>query len=100
MRGRAQVEAKVIHAHPDCGNGVSWSLELRRGSERRRLAGGEIDLGKAAKIDPIDNLGIESGDLISLVIGPRGNNHACDLTHVDLSNSRIHRFRTKLDLVA
>ncbi len=85
MRGRARVEAKVIHAHPDCGNGVSWLLELRRGSERRRLAGGEINRGKAAKIDPIDNLGIESGDLISLVIGPRGNNHACDLTHVDLT---------------
>ena len=86
MRGRARVEAKVIHAHPACGNGVSWSLEkLRRGSERRRLAGGEIDCGKAAKIDPIDNLGIESGDLISLVIGPRRNDHACDLTHVDLT---------------
>ena len=85
MRGRARVEAKVIHAHPDCGNGVSWSLELRRGSERRRLAGGEINLGKAAKIEPIENLAIESGDLIALVIGPRGNNHACDLTSVDLT---------------
>ena len=39
IRGRARVEAKVVHAHPGCGNGVSWSLELRRGSERRRLAG-------------------------------------------------------------
>ena len=28
---------------------------------------------------------MESGDLIALVIGPRGNNHACDLTYVDLT---------------
>lgn len=84
MRGRARVEARVVHAHPDCGNGVSWSLELRRGSERRRLAGGELDLGKAAKIEPIEDLGVESGDMIALVIGPRGKNHACDLTSVDL----------------
>jgi Protein of unknown function (DUF1592)/Protein of unknown function (DUF1588)/Protein of unknown function (DUF1587)/Protein of unknown function (DUF1585)/Protein of unknown function (DUF1595)/Planctomycete cytochrome C len=84
FRGRARVEAKVAHAHPGCGNGVSWSLELRRGSERRRLAGGEIDVGKSAKIEPIENIGVELGDLIALVVGPRGNNHACDLTSVDL----------------
>ncbi len=100
IRGRARVEAKVVHAHPDCGNGVSWSLELRRGSERRRLAGGEIDLGKAAKIEPIENIGVESGDLIALVIGPRGNNHACDLTSVDLMIRESVDFRTELDLVA
>ena len=64
-------------ASPGC-----WSYAGERTSTAR---GGEIDLGKAAKIDPIENLGIESGDLISLVIGPRGNNHACDLTHVDLT---------------
>ena len=66
LAARVRVEAAVAHAHPDCGNGVSWSLELRRGGGRRRLAAGELDLGKSANIAPIDDLAIQQGDLISL----------------------------------
>ena len=84
IKGRARIEAKVVHAHPECGDGLSWSLELRRGSERRRLAGGNVDRGQAAKIEPIASLGLHPGDLVCLVIGPRGD-HSCDLTQVDLT---------------
>ena len=31
-----RVEGRVQHAHPECGNGVTWSLELRRGAVRQR----------------------------------------------------------------
>ena len=30
-----RVEGVVQHAHPECGNGVTWSLELRRGATRQ-----------------------------------------------------------------
>ncbi len=89
MSSLARIEARVLHAHPACGNGVSWSLELRRGGERRRLAGGDLDVGKPAKIDPVEKLRIQEGDFLSLVIGPRGNNHSCDLTEVDLTVREI-----------
>lgn len=79
-----RVEVGVKHAHPECGNGVTWSLELRRGSTRRRLAAGIAQGGKEQKIAPIEGLGIQAGDLVSLAIGPRDGNHSCDLTAIDL----------------
>ena len=41
-----RVEGRVQHAHPECGNGVTWSLELRRGAVRQKLAAG---VSKGAK---------------------------------------------------
>ena len=79
-----RVEAKVQHAHPECGNGVTWSLELRRGSTRQRLAAGTAQGAKEVKFGPLENLAVQPGDLVSLLIGPRDGNHSCDLTAVDL----------------
>lgn len=79
-----RIEGAVTHAHPECGNGVTWSLELRRGTTRQRLATGVSAGAKEVKIGPIDNLAIQTGDLVSLLIGPRDGNHACDLTDVQL----------------
>ena len=40
-----RLEGTVTHAHPECGNGVTWSLELRRGADppaaRHRRGGRE-----------------------------------------------------------
>src|SRR6185503_14132640 len=38
IAGRFRVAATIQHAHPECGNGVTWSLELRHGGNRRRCA--------------------------------------------------------------
>jgi hypothetical protein len=79
-----RVEATVAHAHPECGNGVTWSLELRRGATRQRLAAGTAQGANEVKVPPIDGLAVQPGDLVSLLIGPRDGNHSCDLTAVDL----------------
>jgi hypothetical protein len=79
-----RVEATVQHAHPECGNGVTWSLELRRGATRQRLANGTAQGTKEVKVGPIEQLAVQAGDLISMLIGPRDGNHSCDLTAVDL----------------
>lgn len=78
------VEGAVTHAHPECGNGVTWSLELRRGSTRQVLAHGVSAGAQPVAVGPIDNLAVRSGDLVSLLIGPRDGNHACDLTDLEL----------------
>jgi hypothetical protein len=85
VAGNFRITAKVQHAHPECGNGVTWSLEVRRGSTRQRLAAGVAQGGNAVDVGPLENVPIRSGDMVSLVIGPRDGNHACDLTAVDLT---------------
>jgi hypothetical protein len=83
--GRYRIEATVTHAHPECGNGVSWAVELRRGGTRQRLATGYSQGGKPVKAGPIEDIAVQPGDLVSLLIGPRDGNHSCDLTEVELA---------------
>ncbi len=78
-----RLEGMVTHAHPECGNGVTWSLERRRGQTRQRLAAGVAAGSKGVKIGPIESLDVQTGDLVSVLIGPRDGNHACDLTAID-----------------
>lgn len=85
VSGTMTIRGQVQHAHPECGNGVTWTLELRRGSTRQKLAAGIAHGSKEAAIGPLENLTIRKGDVVSLVIGPRDGNHSCDLTAVDLT---------------
>ena len=85
ISGVMRVEGLVQHAHPECGNGVAWMLEWRRGPIRRRLAAGKAAGPAEVKVGPVLDLPIQPGDLVSLSIGPRAGNHACDLTAVDLT---------------
>lgn len=80
-----RIEGAVTHAHPECGNGVTWTVELRRGATRRRLAAGTAAGPKTVKVGPIENVPVQQGDLLSLLIGPRDGNHACDLTEISLT---------------
>ncbi len=89
ITGRIRIETVVAHAHPECGNGVAWAIERRRGSERRRLAGGEIERSQSATIPPIDSAAVQAGDLISLLVGPRGTDHSCDLTEANLTLTEL-----------
>jgi hypothetical protein len=82
--GTVRVAATIQHAHPECGNGVTWSLDLRRGSTRQRLATGVAQDGGKPVESVLQNVAVRKGDLVSLSIGPRDGNHSCDLTAVDL----------------
>jgi Protein of unknown function (DUF1592)/Protein of unknown function (DUF1588)/Protein of unknown function (DUF1587)/Protein of unknown function (DUF1585)/Protein of unknown function (DUF1595) len=78
-----RVEGAVTPAHPECGNGVTWSLELRRGATRQRLADGMAQGAAEVKVGPFGGIVVRAGDVVSLSIGPRDGNHACDLTAID-----------------
>ena len=79
-----QITGSVTHAHPECGNGVSWSVEHRRGKIRHLLASGISQGGKPVVFPAIPTRSVGPGDVIALVIGPRDANHACDLSLVNL----------------
>lgn len=81
------VEGTVQHAHPECGNGVTWAIELRRGNTRQLLGNGTAQGSKEIACGPFEDLTINAGDVIALLIGPRDGNHSCDLTAVDLNLS-------------
>jgi hypothetical protein len=84
------LKGSVQHAHPECGNGVTWTVELRRGKTRQRLAGGATRGAEVAAFGPFRDLAVKKGDLIVLVIGPRDGNHSCDLTAIDLGLKGSH----------
>ena len=82
-----KISGLVQHAHPECGNGVGWSLELRRGNTRQRLAAGNSQGATVIPFGPIESVAVRPGDVVALVISPKENNHSCDLTSIDLTLS-------------
>jgi hypothetical protein len=84
-----KIEAKVQHAHPECGNGVTWSLELRRGATRQRLRSGIAHGPNIVDVPAIEKIQIFPEDVVSLLIGPRDGNHSCDLTSVDVTLTAV-----------
>ena len=86
--GLVRVSGRVVDAHLDCGNGVTWSIEVRRGHATQRLATGVTEGGTDIRFGPVEEVPIEVGQVVALVIGPRDGNHGCDLTSIDLSGER------------
>lgn len=85
VSGRVAVEGKISDAHPECGNGVTWRLEVRRGGTTQVLAEGVTEGGREIPIGPFTELPLEPNQVIALVVGPRDGNHFCDLTAIDLT---------------
>lgn len=85
--GTLRIQGDVADAHPECGNGVTWALEVRRGYTSEVLAKGETKGAQVLKMGPFENVRVEAGQVVALVIGPREGNHACDLTAINLTLS-------------
>ena len=85
------VEATVTGANAECGNGVTWSLELRRGGTRLRLAEGFSKGATPVRVGPFDGVSVKTGDYLSLLIGPRDGNASCDLTDLEWTLAACRR---------
>jgi hypothetical protein len=81
------ISGSIQHAHPECGNGVRFWLEFRRGPSRLRLAEGLAQGGNPVAIGPLADITVRPDDVLALVIDPRDGNHSCDLTAIDLTLS-------------
>ncbi len=84
IAGTVRVKGSVQHAHTECGNGVTWAVELRRGQTRQTLATGNSQGAKEIALGPFDPLGVKPGDIFAISVGPRDGNHSCDLTAINL----------------
>ncbi len=85
-----RVDARIRDVHRDCGNGVEWALEARRGTQRQRLASGVAGGlapadGAIVRAAPAGDLRVRPGDVVALSIGARDGDHVCDTTAVDLT---------------
>lgn len=85
VEGRLRVTGRLSDAHPECGNGVTWALEHRRGTTREVLAEGVSQGAAVVEMGTFENLPVRPGEVLAVVIGPRDGNHSCDLTAVDLT---------------
>jgi hypothetical protein len=85
--GTLRIHGDVSDAHPECGNGVTWALEVRRGHTSEVLASGVTKGASVLPMGPFENVRVEPGQVIALVIGPRDGSHVCDLTAVNLTLS-------------
>jgi hypothetical protein len=97
LTGRVRIAAKVTHAHPACGNGVTWRIEHRHADRAVVLAEGNVDLGKEASVS-VDSVSVASGDIVLLAIDARDGNHVCDLTDIALTISDADRADRTWDL--
>ncbi len=82
--GVMSVSANIADAHPECGNGIEWWVQHRTIRKVGNLGNGFVDRGGSAQVST-KTVAVRSGDLISIVVGPRQGNHSCDLTHIDMT---------------
>lgn len=83
--GTVRIHGDVSDAHPECGDGVTWALEVRRGPTTEVLAHGETKGPHLQPFGPFDGVQIVAGQVVALVVGPKDGNHECDLTAVNLT---------------
>lgn len=83
IHGEVRVEARLVDAHPECGNGVEWFVQHRTGRQARNLWQGNFGAGGNATM-PTQTVHVNKGELISFLLGPRDGNHSCDLTEINL----------------
>lgn len=78
------ITGQIQHAHPECGNGTAWTLQLRSGRRLLTLAVGTSQGNTPIPIQIERRIKVYPGDTLSLAINSRDGNHACDLTSVQL----------------
>jgi Protein of unknown function (DUF1592)/Protein of unknown function (DUF1588)/Protein of unknown function (DUF1587)/Protein of unknown function (DUF1585)/Planctomycete cytochrome C len=86
VSGTLRIAGRVVDAHTDCGDGVAWEIQVRRGRHTQQLASGITEGGKEYPLGPFEDVRIQSGQVVVLVIRPQSN-HSCDATTLDFTLS-------------
>ena len=90
IKSRVSIRSSVAMGDSQGGNGIEWRIVRDTLTNRSVLARGDIGAGGSQRI-PDDAKGgkpletsVESGDMLSLVVGARNGDHICDTTIVEL----------------
>lgn len=89
ISGEFTVDGKLVDADPNCGDGINWSIDLRRGSSVENVArggfgnGGEQSFTKRNGADRLSRLRLSAGDLLQFAIDPKGD-YGCDTTLIEV----------------
>ncbi|QJW99296.1 DUF1592 domain-containing protein [Frigoriglobus tundricola] len=94
-----RVSAKIVHAHPACGNGVAWWLEHRRGNRAAVFGEGAVDLGGTVEPNP-KTIKVEKGDVIILAVDAKNGDHVCDMTAIEFAVRETEKPARVWDLAA
>ncbi len=97
VNGDVRVEARLADAHPECGNGQEWFVQLRTIHDVTNLGQGDF-VTRGSVTMPASTISVRKGDLVSLILGPRAGNHGCDLTEVNLVVTEVAGAKRSWDL--
>jgi len=99
--GAVKVEARLADADSNGGDGIAWSVAVRKGRDRREIASGTMDNGASRAIAGagLDRVEVDPGDSIELAVGPRGD-YSFDTTTVALKVEPIDAASPGWDLAA
>ena len=80
IRGAVNVSVRAFNAYPATRNGFNWLVILQRAGAAKILRSGIVEKGGHSSVDTslTDPVSVEPGDLLSLVISPRGLYEPCD----------------------
>ena len=96
---RIKIEGLVADADSQCGNGASWRLQVMSKSGTAVLTKGDIENGRKQQFNH-ETIAVESGDVVTLVVNARNNDHSCDTTQVELKLSEIDGDQRVWDLAS
>jgi hypothetical protein len=82
--GSIRIRGKIADADDKCGNGATWQVDLLSEFGVTVLVSGVIDNGRDRRFQPDAAFDVRTGDIVSLSVGPRAQDHACDTTHIEL----------------
>ena len=88
IQGKVKIMASVTHAQSG-GDGIEWSVAHETKADRSNLAHGSTDgtnsqtIRAEADAAKLNDVTVEPGDMVSLLIGPKGN-HFCDTNIIEL----------------
>lgn len=97
INGIIRVEVGLSDAHPECGNGQEWLVQHRTTRQIGNLGQGEFATGGSATL-PVKTIAVREGELVSLILGPRGGDHTCDLTEINLVITEVEGEQRVWDL--
>lgn len=97
ITGVVELDTDIADAHPECGNGVEWIVQHRGGNGLAEIERGDFGTGGSKSIHGA-RMSVATGDLVSIIIGPRSGQHACDLTSVNFAVREVDGEKRVWDL--